>query len=318
MDLLDTRYYRRGEGILVIDRGAWVSGESYVAGDLTQNSGSYICTVPHIAAAGTEPGVGASWATVWKALQVVTGTYQSAYFKAEDANPYLRLKIDAAHDMLIRPNGDVLQFYDNAGAALRMSLNDHTGALIVIGAITTPTLNVDAKTDGQVIIPLQGGTALGGTWTLSESSNVLILTRTAAAATQYYRMPIKIPSRVTALKGIKLKGVKVSYTIASADVAADELLFEIIKTTLPANGSGATAAVLAGDADADYDAAHDTKAERLAAASHTLTVTIPVGEQAYLAANEILALRCKVIDASTANLALVLTGAVALFDYQEN
>jgi hypothetical protein len=309
---MDERYYLRGEGLLVVDRGAWASGEDYVAGNLTQNSGSYICTVGHTASAATEPGVGANWATVWKALQVVTGTYQSAYFKAEDAAPYYRIKIDATHDVLIRLNGDLLEFYDNAGSVVRASIDVHTGE------VTVASLVVPDKTDGQIMIPLQGGTAIGGTWTLSESSNVLILSRTAAAATHYYRMPIKIPSRTTALKGCKLKAVKISYTIASADTTNDELLFEIIKTTLPANGSGATAVILAGDDNSDYDTSHDTKAERLATASHTLTVTIPAGERAYLAADEILALRCKVTDAATANLALALTGAIALFDYQEN
>lgn len=309
---MDERYYLRGEGLLVVDRGAWASGEDYVAGNLVQNSGSYICTVGHTASAATEPGVGASWATVWKALQVVTGTYESAYFKAEDAAPYYRLKVDAAHDMLIRIVGDELEFYDNAGSAVRASINIHTGE------VSVASLTVPEKTDGQAIIPLSGGASISGTWTLSESANVLQLTRTAAAATQYWRRAIELMSRTTALKGIKPKAVVVSYTIASADTTNDELLFEIIKTTLPANGSGATAAILAGDVDADYDTAHDTKAERLTAGSHTLTVTIPAGEQAYLAANETIALRCKVTDAATANLVLVLTGAIALFDYQEN
>lgn len=309
---MDQRYMLARDGVLIVDRGAWASGEDYAVGDLAQNSGSYICTVAHTSGSTTEPGVGASWGTVWKALQVVSGTYESQYFKAVDTAPYLRLIDGGSNDALVRLSAGVLQFYDNGAAALRASVNMATGA-VSVGSLVVPD-----KTDGQIMIPLQGGAALSGTWTLSESSNVLILTRTAAAATHYYRMAIHLPSRTTALKGVKLKSVKVSYTMASADTANDELLFEIIKTTLPANGSGATAVVLAGDDNADYDAAHDTKAERLAAGSHTLTVTIPAGEQAYLAANETLALRCKVIDASTANLALVLTAAVALFDYQEN
>lgn len=309
---MEESWYLKSEGTLIHWRGAWASGNSYVAADLATNAGAYYCILAHTSATGNEPGVGAGWQTYWQALQTVAGTNQSTYFKADDAEPYYRLIDGSDNDALIRLKAGVLEFYDNRNSVLRASINMATGAL------ACTTLAVGAKTDGQITIPLQGGAAIGGTWTLTESSNVLICTHTAAAATQYYRMPIKLPSRTTALKGIKLKAVKVSYTMASADTAADELLFEIIKTTLPANGSGATAAVLAGDADADYDAAHDTKAERLAAASHTLTVTIPAGEQAYLAANEFLALRCKVIDATTANLALVLTGSVALFDYQEN
>ena len=314
---MESRVYLRGEGTLMNWRGAWASGNSYVIGDLAADSGAYFCIAPHTAAAGNEPGVGASWQTYWAALQTVTGTYQSTYFKAQTTEPYYRLVDGSSNDVLVRLKAGILEFYDHKNSVLRAYINMATGA-ITTPALITSALTVPNKTDGQIAIPLQDGTAISGTWLLTESSNVLILTRSVAAATQYYRMPIKVPSRTTALKGCQLVGCKISYTISGADTANDELMFEIIKTTLPATGSGATAAVLAGDDNADYDAAHDTKAERLTTGSHTLTVSIPSGERAFLAADEILALRCKVTDAATANLVLVLTGAVALYEYQEN
>lgn len=323
---MDTKYILKSDGLLVVDRGAWASGEDYQAGDLSQNSGSYICTVDHTSASGTEPGVGASWATVWKALQVITGTYASAYFKAEDAAPYYRLKVDAAHDLLIKPNGDLIEFYDNAGAACRASMDIHTGATILTGALTVPSITT-VKTDHQVGIPLSDGVstlvstgAISGTWTVSEdpATNVQEIERTAAATDVYYRVPIVLPKRTTALKGAKLKSVTVSYVCGGTlDTTNDQIQVLILKQTLPANGSAATCAVLAGDDNADYDSGHNTTVERVKAGHQTIVVTIPVAEQAYAAANEFYALRIHVKDAATANLTFTLTGAVASFDCAE-
>lgn len=48
----------------------WVTAHAYIVGDLVDNgSGQYICTVAHTSGASTEPGVGASWATKWSALE---------------------------------------------------------------------------------------------------------------------------------------------------------------------------------------------------------------------------------------------------------
>ena len=185
-------------------------------------------------------------------------------------------------------------------------------------AITTATAET---TDNQIALDIAQGVAtvgtsgaVGGTWTLSEgaSDNIQIITRTMAAADHYYRIPIPLPKRTTASKGAKLQSVTMSYVIGGTiDPATDILQLQILKQTLPADGSGATASVLAGDADADYDTAHDTAAKRMAAGSHTLTVTIPEGEQAYAADLETFAARVRVKDATTANLTFVLTGMVA-------
>jgi hypothetical protein len=325
---MDTKYILKSDGLLVVDRGAWVSGENYDAGNLTQNSGSFICTVDHLSAAGTEPGVGASWATVWKALQVITGTYQSAYFKAEDAAPYYRLKVDAAHDMLIRPNGDLIEFYDNAGAACRASINIHTGVVALTGALAIPAGISTPVTDHQLGLDITAGTstlastgAISGTWTVSEgaSDNVQIVTRTAAASDVYYRIKIRgLPKRTAANKGAKIKSITVSYVAGGTlDTTNDAIQAMIIKQLVPTNGNAASASILAGDADADYDTDHDTNAERVEAGNQTMTVTIPVGEQAYAIDNEDFAVRIRVKDAATANLTFVLTGALVNYETAE-
>jgi hypothetical protein len=49
-------------------RGQWLTATVYAAVDGVYNAGpgsSYICTAGHTSGASTEPGVGASWATVW-------------------------------------------------------------------------------------------------------------------------------------------------------------------------------------------------------------------------------------------------------------
>ena len=74
---------------------------------------------------------------------------------------------------------------------------------------------------------------------------------------------------------------------------------------------------MAGDDDADYDASHNTDAARWAAGTHTLTVTIPTGEQAYAVAGERFAARVRVKDAATANLAFTITGLEATYAHSE-
>jgi hypothetical protein len=185
------------------------------------------------------------------------------------------------------------------------------------------TLLETATTDRQIALDIAGGIstlsstgAISGTWTVSEgaSDNVQIVTRTAAASEVYYRIPIRIPKRTTASKGTKLQSVTVNYTIGGTiDVAADKLQFQILKQTMGADGSAPTASILAGDDDADYDSSHNNQTKRMAAASHTVTVTIPAGEQAYAGDLESRALRVVVKDASTANMTFVLLGAVASY-----
>lgn len=50
-------------------QGAWLTATAYAANDAVENNGaSYICTSGHTSGASTEPGTGASWATVWDLL----------------------------------------------------------------------------------------------------------------------------------------------------------------------------------------------------------------------------------------------------------
>ena len=67
---------------------------------------------------------------------------------------------------------------------------------------------------------------------------------------------------------------------------------------LGADGSAATVTTLAGDDDADYDADHDTAAERGdstgAPELHTATITIPTGERTFLVEDEQLQIRAEV------------------------
>ncbi|MCK9570698.1 hypothetical protein M0R72_17245 [Candidatus Pacearchaeota archaeon] len=331
---MDTKYILRSEGIIVVDRGAWVSGEDYEVGNLSQNSGSFICTADHTAASATEPGVGADWATVWKALQTVTGTYQSNYFKAQDTAPYYRLVDGSGADALIRLSAGILQFWDNIRGVIMAGFDMATGLLTatslavsgacaVTGALTVAT----EKTDHQIGVDIAGGVStvattgvVGGTWTISEgaSDDTQIVTRTASTTAHNYRMPIRIPRRTASGKGAKIKSVKVSYTISgTADTTNDVLQFQILKQIVPADGSDASASVLAGDSNSDYDSAHNTTAERLAAGSHTLTVTIPTAEQAYAVDGEVFALRVYIKDAATSSLALALTGAVVNYAASE-
>lgn len=179
-------------------------------------------------------------------------------------------------------------------------------------------LTVDvAKTDIEIPIPIAPGIAINGTWTASTASNLLIVTRTAATQTDYYKVSIPTIIRTATDKGMKLKHIKVSYSVNNTD-SGDDLEFHIVKQTIPTNGSNATASVLAGDADADYDADHNTLAERIldtgAPQYHTTTITIPTGEQEYMLTGEQLYLEIKFSDQSGANANLVLTGAIAAFD----
>lgn len=53
----------------ITGRGAWTTATAYAVGDSVSNIGSsFLCITSHIAGAATEPGIGASWPTVWQTL----------------------------------------------------------------------------------------------------------------------------------------------------------------------------------------------------------------------------------------------------------
>lgn len=50
-------------------QGAWVTATAYLVNDgVSRNGSSYICISAHTSGATTEPGIGASWATVWEVI----------------------------------------------------------------------------------------------------------------------------------------------------------------------------------------------------------------------------------------------------------
>lgn len=64
------RLWLHEERVTVGTPAAWVTATAYTVGDVRSRSGTnYYCTVAHTSAAGTQPGVGGSWQTVWYALE---------------------------------------------------------------------------------------------------------------------------------------------------------------------------------------------------------------------------------------------------------
>ena len=187
-----------------------------------------------------------------------------------------------------------------------------TGTLIMDGGEVTST---EAKTDYQVQVPIGPACFSSGTWTASESTDVVFVTRTPANTTEYYSLPIMVPSRTTALKGAKLKSVTAVVTLGGTlDTTNDDFEINIIKVTTPVDGSAPVGSVLAGDSGDDYPTAQNTKAKRLTSATHTFVVSIPDDEQAFAASGEQYYARIKIKDDANADLTCVLKGMVAQFD----
>ena len=227
-------------------------------------------------------------------------------------NPYIKLTgSESSNDPCgIREKAGNFEVYDVSSDTAELTLAVATGDLTVAGGLVVTT----AKTDYQLGIPIAPGISLAGTWTITNASNVITNTRTAATSTGYYAIPIPLPHRTTASKGAKLTSIKASYVV-SGGASSDVIQFLIQKQTLPADSSSATGSILAGDDDADYDTNHNTDAKRYASASHTLTVTIPTGEQAFIADGEQLYLNIKVTDAGSADLAFAVTGLIANYTF---
>lgn len=315
---MDIKYWLKSDGYVIRSIGSWSSAENLQIGDVRLNSGAYFCIADHLSAAANEPGVGGSWQTYWKALAEVTSTDAATHFTADDTTPYFRLIDGSDNDIAMKLDAGVWKLYDNGNSVLLVSVDQSTGDSAITGDLDVGgALTVtDEKTDHEIAVNhCIAAYASAGTWTVSESSNALIVTRTAAQADHYRTHgPIQFPSRTTASKGAKLKSVKVSVTLGGTiDTTNDVFSINIIKQTIPADGRAVAAAVLAGDDNADYDDDSNTNAKRLASGNHTLTVTIPPGEQAYAAENETYYVRIRVKDNSTANLTFVLNGIVATY-----
>jgi hypothetical protein len=192
-----------------------------------------------------------------------------------------------------------------------------------VSGVTTATTRTVTFPDANIVlgetaskemrIPIDQGIADGGTYTVAITTGGLItVTRTAADAADSYWVSIPIGNNTTASKGIKPTGLKVNYTVDTAD--AEDIRCELWKVTQGADDAARTAAVIFGDADGDYDAAHDTAAERGDDTTnpelHLATVT-DAGTPAYLGAGESLLFRFYCDGAATSD--IVLTDAVLVY-----
>lgn len=127
-----------------------------------------------------------------------------------------------------------------------------------------------------------------GTWAASAASGAPALVRTAGAGgSDAAWMHAPVNHRSTSGRGFKCTGLKVQYAIGVA--ALDDILFQVMERTIPATGSAIATAILGGNVDGEYDAAHNTAVERGATGNHTAVVTLAT--PAYLAADEQLAVK---------------------------
>jgi len=156
--------------------------------------------------------------------------------------------------------------------------------------------------------PASGSWIESGAWAMTWTNSLPGLERTPANnTTEYYDIPLQLPAKTTASKGTKITGITAAYSIDASD-AGDDVQFQLLKRTVPNNGSAPGAkSVVVGDADGDYDGDHDTAAKRVldtgGPQNHTLVVTDSA--PAYIGTKEVYYLRIKVIEANDA------TGALA-------
>lgn len=177
-----------------------------------------------------------------------------------------------------------------------------------------------ANADVTIPVDITQGTKDGGTYTVAVTTGGLsTVTRTAADAADSWWVTIPLRGRTTAGKGLTITGYKFQYSVATADV--EDVRGELWKETQGADGSAPTAAVVAGQTNSHYDAAHDTAAERGddtgGPEQHTATVTLPTPE--HLGAGEILKFRFYVDgDAAPSGVValknLILLGSESLVD----
>lgn len=79
------RFHYNGAPVLLgATPAAWLTATAYTVGNLVSNGGvNYYCYVAHTSGASTQPGVGASWATVWHALSGTTYEIPNTYAVAD-------------------------------------------------------------------------------------------------------------------------------------------------------------------------------------------------------------------------------------------
>lgn len=170
-------------------------------------------------------------------------------------------------------------------------------------------------TSRQLTVGLNGipETGKSARWVLSSSTTGLpSLTRTFTNnITDYYLIELRHLHDKLSGRGLKITSYKVHYTCNLSDTG-DDVQFHLLYRDMPANGSDPTVTATAGDTDADYDAAHNTAAERVDATAgphnHTATITVPTADQKFMDDDETWCILIKVIEADDAsnNLAIVV------------
>lgn len=186
-------------------RGAWLTATAYREDQLVTNDGTtYIAISDHTSAAATEPGVGASWATVWEVFAEKGADGGGGHTIKEGATPFTQrtglmftaadfnLTDDAVGDETeVALAADVVRDADLA-AYQALSVIDAKGDLLV-GSANDATDNLPVGTNGQVLtadstqtlgvkwasapgptemfIPAQSFTAVAGSPSLTEVSS---------------------------------------------------------------------------------------------------------------------------------------------------
>mgnify|MGYP001574151126 CR=1 FL=1 len=143
----------------------------------------------------------------------------------------------------------------------------------------------------EVPVLLIGGRADAGTWTPGiNATGIRQVVRTAAATAVSYW--IDVPTEHTNGSGTPFAfqptGLRLLYTIGAA--AANDVRVELWRRSRAAGA--VTTGVLGGNNNAEYDAAHDTAAERGAIAANTeATVGLPAANQLWLDTDQNLTIR---------------------------
>lgn len=110
-----------------------------------------------------------------------------------------------------------------------------------------------------------------GTWTEKETAtaDVWCIERTAGDGAFNLRIPVNLPGNVGPAKGCLLKSIAIWFVIKTA--ALDALAAKLYKVTMQADGG---ALVAGAEIAFDYDAGHDTDAERIDMDEHLMTLTL--------------------------------------------
>lgn len=130
------RLYQNGGVLIVTGVAAWVVTTVYTVGDVRSDGGvNYYCTAAHTSASGTEPGVGATWASVWYPLAGTVYEIPTPYAAADLA--LLKFAQSADVMTLVHPSYAIRELS-------RTSATRWTLTVPVIGPVIGQVSNVGA------------------------------------------------------------------------------------------------------------------------------------------------------------------------------